>query len=85
MEMVGLLPFVLGLAGFVIGSIVVWTMSASAVRRLVADAAVFLAAVIGIGVVIVGLMGPLFGLMGSFLLPVLTSIGLRRAWSRRSS
>jgi hypothetical protein len=85
LEIVGLLPFVLGCCGLVIGSIVVWTMPASVIRRLVANAVVFLAAVIGVGLVIVGVVGPLFGLVGSLLLPVLTSIGLRRVWSRRSS
>jgi len=85
MEVVGLLPFILGSVGFVVGSIVVWTMPASVIRRFFADAAVFVAAVIGIGLVIVGVTGPLLGLIGSLLLPVLTSIGLRRVCSRRSS
>jgi len=85
MEIVGLLPFVLGFGGFAIGSIVVLTMPASVIRRLIGDAVVFLAAVIGVGLVIVGVVRPLVGLMGALLLPVLTSIGLRYVWSKRSS
>lgn len=85
MEATGLLPSMLGSVGFVVGSVVVWTMPASVIRRLFADAPVFVAAVIGIGLVIVGLTGPWFGLMASLPLPVLTSIGLRQICSRRCS
>lgn len=85
MELLGILLLVPGCIGFAIGSIVVLTMRASAARRLIAVALVFLAAVIGIALVIVGLVRPLFGLGGSLLIPVLTSLGLRYLASRRSS
>lgn len=85
MEIVGILPFLLGFAGFAIGSFVVLTMRASAIRRLMADAVVLLAAVIGVGLVIVGVVGPLLGLAGAFLIPVLTSVGLRHLWTTRPS
>lgn len=85
MEIVGILPFVLGFFGFAVGSFVVLTMRASVSRRLIADALVFLAAIIGVGLVIVGVVRPFAGLAGAFLLPALTSIGLRHLWTMRSS
>jgi hypothetical protein len=84
MEIVGIVPLILGLAGFAIGTIVVLTMPAPAMQRFIADTVVFLAAVIGVGLVIVGVVRPLTGLSGAFLIPVLTSIGLRYVWSKRS-
>lgn len=83
MEMVLIYPLILGLAGFAIGAFLVFTMPASAARRFIAAAAVLLAAILGIGVVIIGAVRPLGGFAGALLVPVLTAIGLRFAFLRR--
>jgi hypothetical protein len=84
MEIVGIVPLILGFAGFTIGTIIVLTMPAPAMQRFIADTLVFLTAVIGVGLVIVGVLRTIAGLSGALLIPVLTSIALRLAWPKRS-
>jgi len=84
-EVANLWLFGLGCLGFAVGSIVVLTMPALVASRLLACAVVLLAAAFATILVIVGVVPPLLGLIGSVLMPVLTAIGLRYRWCRRSS
>lgn len=72
---------VLGGSGFALGSLVVLTMSAPVILRLVAAGLVLAALVFAVGLNVVGLIPPFFGLFGVFLMPVLAALGLRRRWS----
>jgi len=72
---------VLGGSGFALGSLVVFTMPAPIILRLVATGLVLAALVLAVGLNVVGLIPSLFGLFGVFLMPVLAAIGLRRLWS----
>ena len=72
---------VLGGSGFALGSLVVFTMPAPVILRLVAAGLVLAALVLAVGLNIVGLIPSLFGLFGVFLMPVLAALGLRRLWS----
>jgi len=73
----------LGCSGFVIGSLVVLTMPAPAALRLVAGVVVFMASVIGVGLVLIGVLRPPFWFFAiPLLVPVLTALGVRYIWSR---
>ena len=72
---------VLGGGGFALGSLVVFTMSASVTLRLVAAGLVLAALVFAVGLNVIGLIPSSFGLLGVFLMPVLAAIGLRHLWS----
>ena len=67
----------LGGSGFALGSLVVFTMSAPVTLRLVAAGLVLAAVVFAVGLNVIGLIRPSFGLLGVFLMPVLAAIGLR--------
>ena len=71
----------LGGSGFALGSLVVFTMSAPVTSRLVAAGLVLSAVVFATGLNVIGLIRPSLGLLGVFLMPVLTAIGLRYLWS----
>ena len=72
---------VLGGSGVALGSLVVFTMSATVTLRLVAAALVLAACVFVVGLNVTGLIRPSFSLPGVFLMPVLAALGLRRLWS----
>lgn len=77
-----MLILVLGGTGFVLGSLVVFTISIPLTLRLAAGASMIAALVIVIGLHVVGLIGPRFSSLGVFLAPLLVAIGLRHLWSR---
>ena len=72
---------VLGGGGFALGALVVFTMAARFRVRLFAAGLVLAALLFAVGLNVVGLAPPWFGLYGVFLIPVATAIGLRRLWS----
>ena len=82
MEFAALIPLLQAALGFAVATYIVFTVSASRGRRLAALVGVAVAAFVGVAIVIVGIVHPLFGLTGAWLVPVLTSIVLRQAWLR---
>ena len=72
---------VLGGSGLALGFLVVFTMSATVLLRLVAAGLVLAAVVFAVGLNVTGLIRPSFSLPGVFLMPVLAAIGLRYLWS----
>ncbi len=71
----------LGGSGFALGSLVVFTMSATVILRLFAAGLVLAAVVFAVGLNVTGLIRPSFSLPGVFMMPVLAAIGLRYLWS----
>jgi len=82
MEFAALIPLLQAALGFAVATYIVFTAPASRRRRIAALAGVAVAAFVGVAIVIVGIVNPLFGLTGAWLVPVLASIVLRQAWLR---
>ena len=82
MEFAALIPLLQAALGFAVATYIVFTAPALRRRRIAALAGVAVAAFVGVAIVIVGIVNPLFGLTGAWLVPVLASIVLRQAWLR---